>query len=549
VKRTRFLLVTGLALLAMAGVAQAATVYNNIPNPLPGNLSSQAFEAQSASEFGGQVQLAGTERQSAVVKAVMSSWACQAGHWTGTNCATTSGATFNVPITLKVYNVGPGNSVGSLITSQTKTFAIPYRPSRNAVCGDGRWSIDGTLAGCFNGFAHQISFDPLGVTLPNNVIVSLAYNTTHYGASPIGEGASCFGTTPGCPYDSLNVGMAGAPTVGTQPIPNDAYLNSSWTGAYCSGAAGTFRLDTGCWTGEQPALRIETPNTADLQTTKSDSPDPVLVGDTLTYTLVAKNNGGSAATGVKVKDTLPSNVTLKSATSTQGSCSGSAPVVCNVGNLADGASATITIKVTPTAKNANTQNTAMIQGNQTDPNTANNSVTISTKVMQAQGSAYGVRLSALLVSLGPTPSVSRSTPGTSSLTSVSANVAGLVNLNALSVSTQIGPGATVNSKAELAKVGLLGSVVAAEGVRASCTATPTSATGATKFLKLVVAGKTITNLNPGPNTSINILGVGTLVLNEQVPSAGGITVNGLHLKVLGGLTDITVSQAKCSIAA
>ncbi|MND03645.1 hypothetical protein D3C83_235750 [compost metagenome] len=65
----------------------------------------------------------------------------------------------------------------------------------------------------------------------------------------------------------------------------------------------------------------------------------------------------------------------------------------------------------------------------------------------------------------------------------------------------------------------------------------------------MVAGRTWTNLTAGPNTSINILGVGTLVLNEQVSSAGGITVNGLHLKVLGGVTDITVAQAKCSIAA
>ena len=49
---------------------------------------------------------------------------------------------------------------------------------------------------------------------------------------------------------------------------------------------------------------------ADLAVVKSDNPDPVVAGETLTYTLVARNNGPSAATGVRVTDTLPAEVTL-----------------------------------------------------------------------------------------------------------------------------------------------------------------------------------------------------------------------------------------------
>ncbi len=407
---------------------------------------------------------------------------------------TNPGATFNTSIRMRVYNVGPGNSVGSLIANQNKQFAIPLPAVSRSASLRRRPLVDQRrrLAGCFNGLAHEISFDPLGVTLPNNVIVTLTYNTTHYGPNPRGEGQPCFTANGGCGYDSLNVGLANALTEGSYPLPNDAYLNSSWSGAYCVvGATGTLRLDAGCWTGFQPAIRIDATGTADLAITKAASPATALVGDQITYTLTAKNNGGSAATGVQVKDILPSNVTFKSATSTVGSCSGTTTVTCTIGNLANGAGATVTIKVTAKAKNANTQNTATIMGNQIDSVPGNNSSTVSTAVLAAQGSAFGVNLKALLISLGPTPSVARTTAGTSSTSTATLNAAGLVALKTLAVSTQIGPGATVNSKAELAKVGLLGSTVAADGVKTSCTATPTGATGKTTIAKIVVAGQTL----------------------------------------------------------
>ena len=92
------------------------------------------------------------------------------------------------------------------------------------------------------------------------MIVGIAYNTTHYGSSPIGEAAPCFTESGGCPYDALNVATApGAPSAGLQPRPDDAYLDSSQGSQYCdagAGGTGAFRLDAGCWTGFQPALKI-----------------------------------------------------------------------------------------------------------------------------------------------------------------------------------------------------------------------------------------------------------------------------------------------------
>lgn len=119
---------------------------------------------------------------------------------------------------------------------------------------------------------------------------------------------------------------------------------------------------------------------ADLSITKSNRPDPVVIGNNLTYILTVRNNGPSPATGVVVTDTLPVVVTLLSSSATQGTCSGPGVVTCNVGNLANGASATITI-VVKTIRDGTIGNTADVTGNETDPNLNNNTATQVTTVI------------------------------------------------------------------------------------------------------------------------------------------------------------------------
>ena len=252
------------ALLAgsAAGLTSRA-IYDNIPAPLPGNLPSLGFEATSTSEFGDRVGFTSTERALTVVTLVMSSWGCQTGHWTTGDCATTPGATFSHPVTLNLYRVGTLNAPGASIGTVTQTFAMPYRPSADpAHCTSGRW-FDAGSATCFNGKAFTITFDltSLHVVLPDQIIFGIAYNTTHFGYSPIGATA-CSATAAGCGYDSLNVGVANPATTlsaGVNPAPSDAYLNSNSAREYCDsgvGGTGTFRLDAGCWTTFKPAIQF-----------------------------------------------------------------------------------------------------------------------------------------------------------------------------------------------------------------------------------------------------------------------------------------------------
>ena len=111
----------------------------------------------------------------------------------------------------------------------------------------------------------------------------------------------------------------------------------------------------------------------------SDSPDPVNVGSDLTYTLTATNNGPTSATGVTVTDPLPAGVSFVSATPSQGSCSGTTTVTCNLGALANGASAIVTIVVQPGAAGTLT-NPASVSGDQPDPTPGNNDASVDTTV-------------------------------------------------------------------------------------------------------------------------------------------------------------------------
>ncbi|MEL6894298.1 MAG: DUF11 domain-containing protein, partial [Actinomycetota bacterium] len=81
----------------------------------------------------------------------------------------------------------------------------------------------------------------------------------------------------------------------------------------------------------------------DVGVDKTAAPDPVIAGNDVSYTITVTNDGPSTAVGVQVDDTLPPGLDLIDVTSSQGNCTA---VPCDVGTLAVGASATVTINAT-----------------------------------------------------------------------------------------------------------------------------------------------------------------------------------------------------------
>ncbi|HSM58632.1 MAG TPA: CARDB domain-containing protein [Candidatus Sulfomarinibacteraceae bacterium] len=118
---------------------------------------------------------------------------------------------------------------------------------------------------------------------------------------------------------------------------------------------------------------------ADLTVSKTGA-DEVEAGDTLTYRLVVTNNGPSAAEGIIVNDVLPPNVTFVSASASQGTCSGSnSAVTCSLEELANGATAEITIRVIPNVP-GHIENTVHVNAKTVDPDGDNNSSSAQTEV-------------------------------------------------------------------------------------------------------------------------------------------------------------------------
>lgn len=251
--------------VAEATGASAGIVYNAIPNPLPPNVPSVGFEATSTSEFGDYVHLAGGDRRLNTVTVTMSDWALQSDY---PGVGTSAGWTH--PITLNVYSVAAGPAVGSLLATVTQTIAIPWRPAADPTCPGGTaWRADD--GHCYNGLAFNASFDMsgLGVVLPSDIIVGVAYNTADYGATPL--------HAPG-PYNSLNVGVPTGQTasVGSDDNADNVFWNTSYAPFYTdggTGGVGIFRQDTGWTPYGTVAFQITASGAQPLKLDKKDISD------------------------------------------------------------------------------------------------------------------------------------------------------------------------------------------------------------------------------------------------------------------------------------
>jgi hypothetical protein len=186
------------------------------------------------------------------------------------------------------------------------------------------------------------------------------------------------------------------------------------------------------------------------------------------------------------------------------------------------------------------------------------------------GSAFGESVNvttplSVNVTSGPTPQVTLASDGSNSPQSATVAstcaptpLCGLLSTGTIQVNTQgdLTNGSTSSATIQNANVGA--GLLSATAVGSSCQTGVNGSSGTTTLTNAsltVLGSSTALVANPPANDVINVAGVGTLTLNEQVTTGApnnGITVNAIHLHLLGsslGSGDVIIGQSHCDATA
>ena len=113
----------------------------------------------------------------------------------------------------------------------------------------------------------------------------------------------------------------------------------------------------------------------------NDAPDPIAPGAVVTYSMTVTNNGPIPASGVLASAALQDEPHIVSATASQGSCTFvDLLAICDLGTLASGASATVSVGATSNVNGSIFSATVGATADEADPNAANSALTLATTV-------------------------------------------------------------------------------------------------------------------------------------------------------------------------
>jgi MSHA biogenesis protein MshQ len=186
-------------------------------------------------------------------------------------------------------------------------------------------------------------------------------------------------------------------------LPACTFVGASTDLLVSSGQKGVDRLPdgTGDWrqtpgTGSNSFQSQCGPNivggSTDMSVSKTVSPSTVVKGTNVTFTLTVVNNGTGAASNVLVNDPLPAGFSYVSSSATVGTYASSTGV-WTIGNMAVGATATLTLTATTTLVGTLT-NTATVASSTFDPTTANNTSSVNVTVTSPGATLDAVEVTA-----------------------------------------------------------------------------------------------------------------------------------------------------------
>ena len=255
--------------------------------------------------------------------------------------------------TINATNTGQDTSVGTVLTDSIPA-GTTYVPGSLTSGGTALTDATGDDIGSFNAGTKQLTVDVgIGATATVGGNVAVAASIAAITFQVVVNAAIADGT----------------------PIPNTAALayKGNQTGIAIAGASNAV---TSAAVRHHSALTIT--KTANLTRVQKGAATPV------TYTLTATNSGPYADPGATITDTLPGGAVVVSATPSAGTCTTPAgKVVCDIGALANGGTATVAIVVTLDGTTDPASDTATIAGSNIDSNASDNTSSVSTIVNTA----------------------------------------------------------------------------------------------------------------------------------------------------------------------
>ncbi|UFN45121.1 DUF11 domain-containing protein [Nocardioides okcheonensis] len=202
------------------------------------------------------------------------------------------------------------------------------------------------------------------------VVDTLPSGTTYVSSSPTTGSCTVVGQTLTCGLGALTPGASATVTVVVR-VPADSDATSLTNVARVSSTTSDPNP-----ANNNASISSSVVRQADLALTKSATPTSPVPGNDVTYTLVASNNGASRAAAVRVTDTLPSSLLVRSANADQGTCTiTGSQVSCTVGALEPNQTVRVTVVATVPSSAGSTAltNAAGVTSSTADPTPANNS--------------------------------------------------------------------------------------------------------------------------------------------------------------------------------
>jgi uncharacterized repeat protein (TIGR01451 family) len=389
-----------------------------------------ASNCAAATTLGGNADLAITKfgPPSAVAGGLLTYSVNVTNH--GPDDATTVVVTDTLPgsttfLTSSIPCPGGTCTLGNLANGASTSFTITVRVSASLLSNLGATATNITNTATVN--ADQFDPNPSNNTATASTLVTesadMALTKTCKPDTPAQAGTSAF-----CDIQVANLGVSDAQNVVVTDaiVSNTSFTVTSVTGAAasCTTSASSLTSATAtcnlltvatgggtiihvAFTSNNPSdindtatVKSTTPDpvggnnaatgrvsffaSADLAISKRATPDPVVAGSNLRYTIIVRNAGPSSASNVVVKDTLPAEVRVLTVSPSVGSCTAGIPgnplqpLTCTIGALAEADFATIAVEASvdsrvPAWRVIN--NNATVSSGSSDPNNGNNSAT------------------------------------------------------------------------------------------------------------------------------------------------------------------------------